>query len=732
MAIAKVEPLTTARALRGPFDYRIPRGMDGVRVGSLLLVPFGRRRIHGLVVDVVPTSEVPPERLVEPLECLEAGLPPELVDLGLWVAASYCSTPARGLALVLPPGTGTGETAAGARTRELLSADLTQDGRRALRPDGPRLGPRQHAALQALADGPLLVAELAARARIGHGALKALERRGLVTISARAVERRPAAIDRGGRGREGGTEPPVLTAAQRDALDAVSPALRERRYRAFLLHGVTGSGKTEVYLRAAAHALELGRSAIVLVPEIALTAQTTRRFEERFGERVAVLHSRLGMGERYDEWQRLRRGEARVCVGPRSAVFAPLRDVGLIVVDEEHDPAYKQEGDPRYDARRVAARRAWRSGAVLICGSATPRPESWLAMDRLTLPDRVGAGPGLPGVELLDMRGLRHALHPDARAALEEVKAAQGKAIVLVSRRGWAAYCVCRSCGHAWSCPRCDVTLTLHRTGGVEGLVCHHCGHREQVPRACSECRSTTIARHGAGTQRVESELAEALAPLPVFRLDADAARRKHGIAGLLEAFASAEAGVLVGTQMVAQGHDFPEVELAIVQDADAALRFPDFRAEERTFALVSQLAGRSGRGPRGGRVLVQSLVPESRCLRHAAAHDAAAFLEEEIGRRRALRYPPFSRLVRVVTTAQDEDIAARAAERVRAALAETGLELLGPAPLFRLKDRHRFMLLLKGPPKSVDVEGIGRAVHEAAADRALRGVSFAVDVDPQ
>jgi primosomal protein N' (replication factor Y) len=468
------------------------------------------------------------------------------------------------------------------------------------------------------------------------------------------------------------------------------------------------------------------------VPEIALTPQTVRRFEERFGERVAVLHSKLGTGERYDEWQRLRGGEARVCVGPRSAIFAPLRDVGLIVVDEEHDPAYKQESDPRYDARRVAERRAETAGAVLVCGSATPRPESWVAMPRLSLPDRVGGGPGLPPVELLDMRGLRHALHPDARAALEEVKAAGGKAIVLVSRRGWAAFCVCRSCGHAWRCPRCDVTLTLHRADGSERLVCHHCGHREAVPHKCTECRSTTIARHGAGTQRVEAELADALAPSPVFRLDADAARRKHGIAGVLEAFESARSGVLIGTQMVAQGHDFPAVELAVVQDADAALRFPDFRAEERTFALVSQLAGRSGRGPRGGRVLVQTLVPDAVCLRHAAGHDAEAFLEEEIARRRVLRYPPFSRLVRIVTAAIAESAAHRAATCVRDALGRGDLELLGPAPLFRLKDRHRAVLLLKARPDELDEEAIGEAVQAAASDRDLRGVSFAVDVDPQ
>ncbi len=731
MAIAKVEPLTTARALRGPFDYRIPVEMEGVGVGSVLLVPFGRRRIQGLVVDVVPTSELPPERLVEPLECLEAGVPAELVELGLWVADRYCSTPARGLALVLPPGTGTTGTAPGARSRELLSAELTQDGRRALGPGGPRLGPRQHAALQALVDGPVLVADLTARARIGHGALTSLTKRGFVTVSPRQLERRPAAVERGGAIRAI-AGPHALTDAQARALEKISAQLREGRFERILLHGVTGSGKTEVYLRAAALALERGLSVIILVPEIALTPQTTRRFEERFGERVAVLHSKLGIGERYDEWRRLRRGEARVCVGPRSAVFAPLRDVGLIVVDEEHDPAYKQESDPRYDARQVAARRAEASGAVLLCGTATPRPESWIAMRRLTLPERVGAARGLPAVELLDMRGFRHALHPGSRAALEEVKAGGGKAIVLVSRRGWAAFCVCRSCGHAWSCPRCDVTLTLHRSADSEALVCHHCGHRERVPRECSECRSTTIARHGAGTQRIESELADALAPLPVFRLDADAARRKHGIPAVLEAFGSAPSGVLVGTQMVAQGHDFPEVELAVVQDADAALRFPDFRAEERTFALISQLAGRSGRGPRGGRVLVQSLVPESPCLRDAAAHDAAAFLEEEIARRRDLRYPPFSQLVRVVTSARAEEIAGRAAARIRAGLATNGLELLGPAPLFRLKDRHRFMLLLKGRPDGVDLGSIGEVVHAAAAARELRGASFAIDVDPQ
>jgi primosomal protein N' (replication factor Y) len=505
--------------------------------------------------------------------------------------------------------------------------------------------------------------------------------------------------------------------------------LSARRHEALLLHGVTGSGKTEVYLRAAQAALEQGRTAIVMVPEIALTPQTARLFEERFGERVAILHSKLGLGERYDEWQRLRSGAARICVGPRSAVFAPLQDLGLVVIDEEHDSAYKQESDPRYDARDVAARRARLSGAVLLCGTATPRPESWVRMPRLSLPQRVDDSP-LPPVGLLDMRGLRHALHPDARRALEEVRERGKKAIVLVARRGWSPFVDCRDCGRAWMCGSCDVSLTLHRDGEAQRLVCHHCGHAEPAPHACPECGSTAVARHGVGTQRLEVELREALSPLPVFRLDADAGRRKGGIAAVLQRFEAAPAGILVGTQMVAQGHDFPDVELAVVQDADANLRFPDFRAEERTFSLVAQVAGRSGRGPGGGRVLVQTLCPSAASLRHAAAHDAAGFLAEEVERRRALRYPPFSTLIRLVASAAEQGSADAAAGELRAHLA--GLDVLGPAPLFRVKDLCRSTLVVKTVDRGAAVRAVGEAVRTVAKQRSLRGVKLAVDVDPQ
>ncbi len=522
---------------------------------------------------------------------------------------------------------------------------------------------------------------------------------------------------------------PALSPAQAGALDQIVRRLDSGDGGRLLLHGVTGSGKTEVYLRAVAAALERGRSAIVLVPEIALTPQTAGRFEERFGSLVAVLHSKLGAGERYDEWLRLRRGEARVCVGPRSAVFAPLTDVGLIVIDEEHDPSYKQEQDPRYDARHVAERRAGQAGAVLLAGSATPRPESRLRLARLQLPERVD-GRGLPPVELVSMAGVGSPFHDRTRRALDQVRERGEKAIVLLNRRGWSNFLSCRVCGRVWECPQCDVTLVYHRAAGT--VACHHCGHVEAAPSLCPDCGSVSVARHGAGTERLEQELETLVRPLPVFRLDSDAAAGRGAVARVLERFDRADSGVLVGTQMVAKGHDFPDVTLGVVLDADATLRFPDFRAEERTFALVAQLAGRSGRGPRGGRVIVQALDPTAHALRHAAAHDSDGFLDGELERRRVLGYPPFGHLVRIVCSSPKAGPEADAAEAIRAALELPGASVLGPAPLFRLKGRERSQLVVKSPDRAACVAAVRRAVESVAPLHGRRGVSFSVDVDPQ
>jgi primosomal protein N' (replication factor Y) len=656
--IAKVEPLTTARALRGPFDYRLPTEMEGLEVGSVVRVPFGRRRALGVVVGLAATSELPPERLAEPLEALEAGVPAELVRLGLWVAREYCSTPSRGLRLVLPPGVGVRK--------------------RRSRP------PVEHPAVgEAPTARPRLLAE-----------------------QERAVERIVAARDG----------------------EAGVP-------RSLLLHGVTGSGKTEVYLAAVEAALARGRGAIVLVPEIGLAPQVVARFRARLGDRFAVLHSALTPGQRYDEWRRLRDGEAAVCVGPRSAVFAPVRDLGLIVIDEEHDPSYKQEGDPSYDARAVARHRAAESGATLLAGTATPRPESWLELPRLELPRRVD-GRRMPPVELLDMRGAdprSGPLHADTWAALEEVRRAGAKAIVMVNRRGFAPWLACRSCGRHWACPNCDVSLVVHRRAGR--LVCHHCAHAEPLPRACPDCDSTTLSQAGVGTEQLEAALAERLDPMQVFRFDSDVAADRGAHARILAGFSEAECGILVGTQMVAKGHDFPQVTLSAIVDADATLRFPDFRAGERTFAMVAQLAGRSGRGEAGGRVIVQTLAPTAPSIASAARHDAAGFLAGELERRRPLRYPPFSHLARVVLRAESEERVDQAASKLAALLRDTlpgDADLLGPAPMFRVRNRHRRRLLTKSDDRDATVAAIREAVERLAADRALREVAIGVDVDPQ
>jgi primosomal protein N' (replication factor Y) len=688
--IARVEPLTTTRRLSGPFDYALPLGGGPVDVGSIVRIPFGRQRLDGVVVGLAASSALPPERLVAPTAVREDSVPPELVELAHWMAAEYCSTPARALALVLPP--------PGRPRTELWAVPVR-------RPDADeRLTDNQRA----------LLATLPAPAAGALPALRRLEQRGLVAIEPRQRRRAPRTDVEPDR-------PVELTADQRAALE------RLREGGAHLLHGVTGSGKTEVYLRAAAETLRRGQGAIVLVPEIALTPQTVARFQARFGDTVALLHSALSEGERYDEWRRLRTGEARIAVGPRSAVFAPVERLGLVIVDEEHDASFKHEGDPRYDARAVAAERARRSGAALLVGTATPRPETWHALPRITLPSRVDARP-LPPVRVLDMRDARGPLHPLTRRALEAAR----KSIVLLNRRGWSNFLSCRSCGKAWECPQCDVALVLHRAEGA--VACHHCGHRERVPDRCDECGSLAVARHGAGTERIEAELGELLGA-PIFRLDADTAGAKDAVPELLARFRAAPRGVLLGTQMVAKGHDFPDVELGVVLDADSTLRFPDFRAEERTFALIAQLAGRAGRGSAGGRVLVQTASPEAEAVALAARHDARAFLAGELARREALRYPPFADLVRVVASSPEPAPARAAADAVAAAVrAATGeaTDVLGPASLFRLRGRDRWQVVLKTAERARAVAATGRAVEDAARAREHRAVAFSVDVDPQ
>jgi primosomal protein N' (replication factor Y) len=641
--LASVYPLVSTRSLARPFTYDVP---DGMGKGAVVAVRLGRSATRGVVADV--GVDAPPG--VEPATVgrLLDEIPAPLVDLALWVADYYGSTPARALELVAPV-------------------------RRS--PRGERPSPAVRESLEA--------------------------------------EREPAA----------------LTADQRAAIERIVSALDEGMGEHVLLEGPTGSGKTEVYLQACAAALERGLGTIVLVPEIALAPQTLGRFRQRFGDLVAILHSSLGAAERRDERDRIARGEARVVVGARSAVFAPMRGVGLIVVDEEHDTAYKQESDPRYDARTVAAKRAALEGAVAVYGSATPRPESWARLPRSSLGSRIGAP--LPPVKLVDLR--REAGYPLSApllGALGRLVEEGGRAILLLNRRGVAPAIHCRACGLSRRCPLCDVALTLHAD---EALHCHHCGRVEQVPRHCPACGSVELARIGAGTQRLEAELAKHVPELARFRLDADLSTRPGAVRETIERFRAADRSVLVGTQMVAKGHHVPGVALAAVVDADTGLSLPDFRAEERTFQLVTQLAGRSGRDA-PGRVLVQTFQPDATPLRHAVNHDVAGFLAGELERREALGYPPYRHLVSVLVAGPEPGAPLAALRELRARVAEVGIEadLLGPAPVLRLRGRHRAQLLAKtAQPRSV-----ARLVSTllAAATRTMRrdGLTAVVDVDPQ
>ena len=519
--------------------------------------------------------------------------------------------------------------------------------------------------------------------------------------------------------------PESLTDEQEEALRKIVGALGSGG--SFLLYGATGSGKTEVYLRACEKALARGLGAIVLVPEIALTPQALGRFTARFPGQVAVLHSGMTDAERRDERERIASGEARVVVGARSAVFAPVEKLGLICVDEEHDASYKQESDPRYDARTVAAKRASLEGAVAVYGSATPRPESWERLERLELGGRLGRR--LPHVQVVDLR--REAGYPLSAPLLEELGAISdqgGKAILLLNRRGIAPALHCRACGTTLRCRACDVGLTLHADGA---LHCHHCGRRERSPTLCPACGAAELARLGAGTERLEQELEERLPGLELIRLDADVASNPAELADRLAAFAEADRAVLLGTQMVAKGHHFEGVALAAVVDADTGMALPDFRAEERTFQLVTQLAGRGGRDA-PGRVLVQTYQPDSRPVTLAARHAVDEFLAGELERRRELGYPPFRHIVRIVVSGPAVAGPTAVLTELRAGLERLDGDLLGPAPLLRLRNRSRAQLLVKtAHPRQIAARA-ARLLSAAAPAMRRDGLAASVDVDPQ
>ena len=607
-----------------------------------------------------------------------------------------------------------------------------------------KLPPRQRDIMGHLLahDGVEFQSDLLRVSGASASSLKSLARKGVVEIASEELLRQP----RLGYGR-GTLEIPTPNEHQRAAIDRITRALDEKRHGVFLLEGVTGSGKTEVYLRAIERVLALGRSAIVLVPEISLTPQTLERFSSRFPGKVAVLHSRLSTGERFDQWRGIREGRYSVVVGARSALFAPLANLGLIAIDEEHEPSYKSDTAPRYHAREVAESKARMAGAVVILGSATPALESVEkaragTYEHLVLPNRIDNRP-LPAVEVVDMKSVGGAgevplVSPLLLDALVRTVAAGEQAILFLNRRGFANYLQCRSCGHIMGCDECEVSLSYHRKGDM--LMCHHCGKTWNVPKECPNCGRGPLRQFGAGTQRVEDEVRKNLPDVSIIRMDTDTTTSKDAHWKLLGAFSAGEAQILIGTQMIAKGLDIPGVTLVGVINADTALALPDFRASERTYQLLTQVSGRAGRGLRPGRVIVQTFNPEHPAVR-ALTGNTEDFIEAELEMRRSALYPPFVDLVNVHVTSANLTAAARSAERMRKILegdlAGCGVTILGPAPspLSRLRGQYRWHILLKSGDINAISEklkaSVGRFYEYAKKFPAGKDVKVSLDVDP-
>ncbi|WP_310832880.1 primosomal protein N' [Paenibacillus pedocola] len=604
---------------------------------------------------------------------------------------------------------------------------------------------------------PMPMKDLLSVLQVTTATVKALEDKGFIEITEIEVYRDPY------RGRDFKPSTPLpLTPEQQTVFTRIARTVEEQQHEVFLLHGVTGSGKTEIYLQCIQRVVDQGRQAVVLVPEIALTPQMVERFKGRFGSGVAVMHSRLSVGERYDEWRKIREGKANVAVGARSAVFAPFSNLGLIIMDEEHESSYKQEENPKYHARDVAVRRAEQGGAAVILGSATPSLESYHAARSqsdihfspvlLEMPTRA-LGNELPKVHVVDMRdelkeGNRSMFSRRLHAALESRLERGEQTVLLLNRRGFSTFVMCRSCGYVATCPECDISLTYHSRS--DNLRCHYCGHAEASPKECPECGSEHIRFFGTGTQRVEEELGKLFPGIRVIRMDVDTTTEKGSHEKLLNQFRDKKADVLLGTQMVAKGLDFPDVTLVGVITADSALNLPDFRAAEKTFQLLTQVAGRAGRHQLPGEVVVQSYTPEHYSIVHASGHDYNSFVREELKHRRDLHYPPYCRLILVTLSHEQLPLLLKMAEnyalnlqgRARQLrwfgsldkLSSDALDLLGPvaSPLPRLKGRYRFQCIVKWRG-AIDAIGLARQVAEELEDSVRdNGLQISIDVDPQ
>lgn len=759
MRYARVAVDVPSRVIDRAFTYSIPHDLEAdVATGTCVLVDFGNRPVVGYVVacDDVLAPDVD-SRKVKPIRRIldDPYFDDEHAQLAQWVAQTYAAPLSEAIRLLTPPGgsprvvrDGVGEwTLADRGSRE--SSELWVLPNEETASFSPaKNASKQRAVLEAVTQGAVRVADLALDMSDPLSAVRALEKRGIVTVQERRRLRgyEETSLSSAAAPTRSLEE---LTAGQRDALEAIRSA-RDEGPAVIVLDGVTGSGKTEVYLSAIAEVLADGRSAVVLVPEISLTAQTVGRFRSRFGDRVAVLHSRLSAGERFDQWDLARRGAATVVVGARSALFAPLKDIGIIILDEEHEQTYKQSSSPRYHARETAEALAELVGCPLVLGSATPSiealhrtapdaPPRALPWHRISMPERVNADRALPPVSVVDMThefsvGHRSMFSRKLITALEEVVERGEKAVLMLNRRGFANFLLCRECGFVPTCDHCSTSLTYHERG--KRLTCHSCATDYPAPARCPQCDSPYLRMFGAGTQRVEDELAALLGPdVPIIRMDADTTRNKGGHEKLLRAFDSADSAILLGTQMIAKGLDFPDVTLVGVINADTTLNLPDFRSPERTYALLEQVSGRAGRGDKPGRVIIQTYWPEHPAIQAVAAHDRSIFLDAELPDRERGYYPPYSRLVNITAWGDDLEAVDAYVQSVRVLLVrelenevETGhVRILGPAEciISRQKDAYRRHVLVKLPPERSDLHEVFTKLPPGG------GISVSIDVDP-
>jgi len=748
-------------ALRKEFDYSIPADLSGqIDVGSRVQVPFGPRKILGVVTAVAEESGHANLKPILKVIGAQTLVTPKVLKLARWIGEYYCCAPETALKSVLPEAVRKED----ASWRERLFV-------RALPVSGelPKLPKRQRDVWNVVEERrEILLSELVELAETTAATVRKLEDRGLVSITNEISERDPYANET-----ILASQPIVLNPAQAAALEKIVEAMDKRNdevsmsnnetkasfvgsstssfnihHSTFLLHGVTGSGKTEIYLQAIAHALEKGQGAIVLVPEISLTPQTVERFKARFSSGklqtlVAVLHSHLSAGERHDEWHKIRQGRARIVIGARSAIFAPVEPLGLVIVDEEHEQTYKQEEAPRYHARDVAVMRGQMENAVVVLGSATPSLESFYNCKKgkfalLELPERVD-NQKMPRTRVVDMRQTARdgkgtpIFSPQLKEAITQRLERKEQTILFLNRRGYSTSLQCPKCGHVCECPNCSISLTYHRV--EQKLACHVCGHNARVPNVCpnEKCKNPAIRFAGTGTQKVEDILGKLFPHARIRRMDADVMKKKDDYRRVLGEFRHGEIDILIGTQMIAKGLHFPNVTLVGIIYADSALHQPDFRAGERTFQLLTQVAGRAGRGDIEGEVFVQAFTPFHPAIQYARRHDFVGFFEQELEFRKQLNYPPFSRVALLTLKGRNEDKVKFSAEHLKRELEKMALKDLtisgpAPAPLLRAENFYRHQIMLRTRAMS----RLSLALAKITATLALPDdVTLAVDIDP-